>query len=91
MPGPRSETAKKQRLIERATKGGNALKEKYGLEHFARIGKLGGRPTFWESLEKARTREIGVRANGVKPGRPRNAHPLGETKELPAETEAYQV
>ena len=67
-------TTPQQRRIERARKGGLALKAKYGRDHFVRMGKLGGRPTFWEALEKARQREAEIRANKVKPGRPRKAH-----------------
>lgn len=49
-----SETESKDRRIERARKGGLALKVKNGRDHFVRIGKLGGRPTWQEALAKAR-------------------------------------
>ena len=81
---------RQQRRTERARKGGLATKAKYGHDHYVHIGSLGGRPTFWQALAKAKAREAEAQSKGVKPGRPRNAPPAGETKELPAETVAYQ-
>ena len=81
---------RQQRRTERARKGGLATKAKYGPGHYVRIGSLGGRPSFWEALAKAKAREAEVTSMRVKPGRPRNAPPAGETKEMPAETVAYQ-
>ena len=81
---------RQQRRTERARKGGLATKAKYGHDHYVRIGKLGGRPTFWAALAKANARQAELDAKRVKPGRPRNAPPHGETKEMPAETVAYQ-
>ena len=81
---------RQHRRSERARKGGLAVKAKYGHDHYVRIGSLGGRPTFWEALAKATAREAEVTSMRVKPGRPRKAPPAGETKEMPAETVAYQ-
>ena len=81
---------RQQRRTERARKGGLATKAKYGHDHYVRIGRLGGRPTFWEALAKAKAREAEIDSKRVKPGRPRKAPPSGETKEMPAETVAYQ-
>ena len=64
-----------QRRVEKARKAGLALKAKYGHEHFVRIGKLGGRPTFWESLAKEKARQAAIQERIVGPGRPRNASP----------------
>ncbi|MBV6341464.1 hypothetical protein [Candidatus Magnetobacterium casense] len=33
-------------------RGGQATLQRYGLSHFSDIGKLGGRPTWMETLEK---------------------------------------
>ena len=38
----------------RNRKGGLALLAKRGLEHYAEMGRKGGRPTFEESLTRAR-------------------------------------
>ena len=81
---------RQQRRTEHARKGGLATRARHGQEHYARIGKLGGRPTFHEALAKARTREAEAQSKGVGPGRPRKAPPTGETKETPAETAACQ-
>ena len=81
---------RQQRRTERARKGGLSTKAKYGHDHYVRIGSLGGRPTFWEALAKAKAREAAVTSMRVKPGRPRKAPPTGETKEKPAETVVYQ-
>ena len=70
---------RQDRRTERARKGGLGTKAKYGHDHYVKIGKLGGRPTFWESLAKAKAREADIHSKGVKPGRPRNAPPSGET------------
>ena len=81
--------AKRQQCrTEHARKGGLATKVRYGREHYVRIGQLGGRPTFHESVAKAKEREPEVQSRGVGPGRPRKAPPAGETKEMPAETAA---
>ena len=81
--------AKRQQCrTEHARKGGLATKVRYGREHYVRIGQLGGRPTFHESVAKAKERELEVQSRGVGPGRPRKAPPAGETKEMPAETAA---
>ena len=86
-----STIAKRQQCrTEHARKGGLATKIRYGREHYVRIGKLGGRPTFHEAVVKAKERETEIQSRGVGPGRPRNAPPAGETKEMPAETAAYQ-
>ena len=58
-------------------KGGRATLEKYGLEHYRQIGKLGGRPTWQEALAKANARQAEAASKGVKPGRPRKSHPEG--------------
>ena len=34
----------KQYLSENGKKGGNTTKERYGLDHYKTIGKMGGRP-----------------------------------------------
>ena len=68
---------RRQRRVEKARKGGLALKAKYGRDHFVQIGKLGGRPTFWEDLAKRKARTAAIREGIVGPGRPRNAVPLG--------------
>ncbi len=81
---------RQQRRTERARKGGLATKAKYGHDHYIRIGKQGGRPTWQEALAKAKARPAELDAQRVKPGRPREAPPAGETKEMPAETVAYQ-
>ena len=84
-----STIAKKQRRrTERARKGGLATLAKHGREHYARIGRLGGRPNFKQALEKAQARE--AEARRAKPGRPQKAPPSGETTEMPAETAACQ-
>ena len=46
---------RKRRRIERARKGGLGLLAKRGGEHFVQMGKLGGRPTWQDSLEKAKS------------------------------------
>ena len=53
---------------------------------------LASRPyTAPESLgQVTKAREAELDSKRVKPGRPRKAPPTGETKELPAETVAYQ-
>ena len=72
-------------------KGGQTVVEKYGYEHFSRLGKLGGRPTWQEALAKAHARQAELDAQRVKPGRPRKSRPvMGERKELTAPTVAYQ-
>ena len=72
---PSTIAKRRERRIERARKGGQALKTKYGQEHFARIGSLGGRPTWQEALAKARAREAETAERRNKPVRPRNAPP----------------
>ena len=52
-----SDAESKRRLVERARRGGLALMAKYGKAHFARIGALGGRPTWRQALTKARRLE----------------------------------
>ncbi len=47
----RKSRAEKRRLV--ATMGGKALVASYGVEHMREIGKLGGRPTFFEGVERA--------------------------------------
>ena len=49
------EDERKRRLIARARKGGLALLAKRGRDHFVNIGKLGGRPTWQQALEKAKS------------------------------------
>ena len=66
-----SDSERRRRRTERARKGGRSLLERYGREHFAAMGRKGGRPTFWESLAKAEKRAAATR---VKPGRPSNAN-----------------
>ena len=80
-----SKTEGQQRRIERARKGGLATKAKYGREHYSALGKLGGRPTWQEALEKAKALEVELQSHRGKPGRPRTSHPAtGERKELTA-------
>lgn len=38
-------------------KGGQAVQKTYGREHYSRMGKLGGRPTFAEYLERAKAKQ----------------------------------
>ena len=57
-----------QRRVERAIKGGLALKTKYGREHFVLMGRRGGRPTWQEGLAKAK-----ARASEAKAGRPNSS------------------
>ena len=52
---------RRRRRIERARKGGEAVKAKYGMEYYSRIGRLGGRPTWQEELAKARARDVRTR------------------------------
>ena len=66
---------RRQRRIERARKGGLATKAKYGHDYYIRIGKLGGRPSFWKALAKAKAREVYIGLKGAQPGRPRKAPP----------------
>ena len=87
---PSTVAKRQQRRKEHARKGGLATKVKYGREHYVRIGKLGGRPTFHEAAVKAKAREAEAQSKGVRPGRPRKAPPAGETKDMPAETATYQ-
>ena len=87
---PSAVAKRQQRRKEHARKGGLATKVKHGREHYVRIGKLGGRPTFQEAVVKAKEREAEAQSKGVRPGRPRKAPPAGETKDMPAETETYQ-
>ena len=47
-------------------KGGRTVMEKYGREHFSRIGKLGGRPTWQEALDKARAQRPSVKLAVVR-------------------------
>ena len=56
-----NEEQRRRRRIERARKGGEAVKAKYGLEYYSRIGRLGGRPTWQEELAKARARDVRTR------------------------------
>lgn len=42
---------------ERNRKGGRATSDKYDHDHYARMGELGGRPTFHESVRRAKERE----------------------------------
>ncbi len=87
-----SAIARRQRnRTERARKGGLATMAKYGREHYARIGKLGGRPTFHEAVAKARAREAEVQSKRTMPGRPRRAPPAGETKEAPTAGETKKA
>ena len=85
---PSAIAKRQQSRIERARKGGLATKAKYGREHYVRIGKLGGRPTFHEAVAKARARETEVQSKRTMPGRPRSAPPAGETKKVPADAAA---
>ena len=65
-----STVAKRQQLRkEHARKAGLATKVKYGREHYVRIGKLGGRPTFHEAVVKAMAREAEAQSKGIRPGR----------------------
>ena len=61
------EGQRKRKLIERARKGGLGLLAKRGREHFVQMGKLGGRPTWQKSLEKAKAslRQINKRNDTV--------------------------
>ena len=54
MEGIVSDDERRRHRVEKARKGGLALKQKYGREHFVRIGKLGGRPTWQQALAKAK-------------------------------------
>ena len=67
--------ARRQRRTERARKGGLATLEKYGVEHYRRIGRLGGRSTWQQELAKVGAEESGRKATSARPGRPRNARP----------------
>lgn len=49
-----SKEERHRRLTERARKGGLALLAKRGKEHFVQMGRRGGRPTWRDSLAKAR-------------------------------------
>ena len=61
MSGSNSDAGSHWLKTERARKGGLAVKTKYGIEHFSRIGRLGGRPTWREALAKAKAKETSVR------------------------------
>ena len=54
------EGQRKRKLIERARKGGLGLLAKRGREHFVQMGKLGGRPTWQQSLEKAKASPVQI-------------------------------
>ena len=88
---PSTIAKRQQRRTERARKGGTATMARYGREHYVRIGRLGGRPTFHEAVAKARAREAEVKSRGTGPGRPRNAPPTGETKDAPPAGETKKV
>ena len=88
---PSAIAKRQQNRTERARKGGLATKARYGREHYVRIGKLGGRPTFHEAVAKARAREAEVQSKRTMPGRPRRAPPAGETKEAPPAGETKKV
>lgn len=61
MSGSNSDADSSWRKTERARKGGLAVKAKYGIQHFSRIGRLGGRPTWCEALAKAKAKETSLR------------------------------
>ena len=87
-----STIARRQRSrTERARKGGTATMARYGREHYVRIGRLGGRPTFHEAVAKTRARENEVESRGTGTGRPRNAPPEGETLDAPPTGETKKV
>ena len=71
------EAERRRRRTDRARKGGQALLDKYGREHFSRMGRRGGRPTFWQSLDNARAQGAEDRDSRPKPGRPRTSQPAG--------------
>ena len=51
-------------------RGGQAVLEKYGPEHFVELReKSGGRPTFMESVKKAHDRGAARAASRPRPGR----------------------
>lgn len=50
---------RRRRRIEKARKGGLAVKAKYGPEYFSRIGRLGSRPTRQQELAKAKAKTSG--------------------------------
>ena len=52
-------------------KGGPAVLEKYGPEHFRDMGRRGGRPTFEQMLDRARLKEQESKALS-NPGRKRS-------------------
>ncbi len=47
-------------LHERAVKGGLALKEKRGLEHFHKIGGMGGRPKRKPATQPTRETKVTI-------------------------------
>ena len=61
---------------EAAPKGGAATLERHGRVHFSELGKRGGRPTFEEALEKARSRSESGQASRGSPGRPKLRDPF---------------
>ena len=71
------EAERQRRRTERARKGGEATLAKHGADHYRRIGQLGGRPTFWESLARARLNDAENRNSRPKLGRPRATPPSG--------------
>ncbi len=72
----------RQRRIERARKGGEALRDRYGREHFVAMGRLGGRPTWDQVVDKANAREA---ATPSKRGRPRSAELKDQLVQHPRE------
>ena len=64
--------AERQRRINRSRKGGLATKAKYGREHFVRLGKMGGRPTWEEALDKARAQAAARKPRRGRPPRESN-------------------
>ena len=52
-----NDSERRRRRIERARKGGLAVKAKYGIDYFAQIGRMGGRPTWQEELARAKAKD----------------------------------
>ena len=74
---PSTEAKRKQRRIEKARKAGLATFAKYGPEHYSVLGKMGGRPTFEESIARAKAREAEAKSKSRGPGRPHLSPPEG--------------
>ena len=67
-----NDSESQRKRTERGRKGGQALLQRYGREHFIAMGRRGGRPTWREALLRAEARAAETR---TKRGRPRKPPP----------------